>query len=153
MHCYYKNIYGTRPITCELRNDLVWLGCGFDRPPLRDAVDRFLTDLGHVVEDVFARLVEQAATRGLLNMTYRIDSTDMEALPWSDDASWNYDPTAEEYYYRFGCTVVTTGPKIPIAAEFTDARRAKRVTRSPSSSRSGWWAMEPTTYSTGTTTC
>ena len=80
LHCYYKNIYGTRPVTRELRNDPIWLGCGFDRPPSRDAVDRFLTDLGHIVEDVFARLVEQAATRGLLDMTYRIDSTDVEAL-------------------------------------------------------------------------
>jgi hypothetical protein len=128
LHCYYKDIYGTRPVTRELRNDLVWLGCGFDRPPSRDAVDRFLTDLGHVVEDVFAHLVEQAAVRGLLDMTHRIDSTDVEALPWNDDASWNYDPTAEEYYYGFGCTVVTTGPKIPIAAEFTDAKRAKQET-------------------------
>ena len=81
MHCYYKNIYGTRPVTRELRNDPIWLGCGFDRPRLVTAVDRFLTDLGHIVEDVFARLVEQAATRGLLDMTYRIDSTDVEALP------------------------------------------------------------------------
>ena len=81
LHCYYKNIYGTRPVTRELRNDPIWLGCGFDRPRLVTAVDRFLTDLGHVVEDVFARLVEQAATRGLLDMTYRIDSTDVEALP------------------------------------------------------------------------
>ena len=98
------------------------------RPPSRDAVNRFLTALGHAVEDVFARLVEQTADGGLLDMTFRIDSIDIEALPWNDDASWNYDPTAEEFYYGFGCTVVTTGPKIPIAAEFTDAKRAKQET-------------------------
>jgi len=44
--------------------------CGFDRPPSRDAVDRFLTDLEHVVDEVFDRLVEQAACRGLLDLTY-----------------------------------------------------------------------------------
>ena len=65
---------------------------------------------------------------GLLDMTFRIDSTDVVALPWNDDASWNSDPTAEEFYYGFGCTVVTTGSKIPIAAEFTDAKRAKQET-------------------------
>ena len=57
---------------------------------------------------------------------FRIDSTDIMALPWNDDASWNYDPTAEQFYSGFGCTVVTTGAKIPIAAEFTDAKRAKQ---------------------------
>jgi len=41
-------------------------GHSFDRPPSRDAVDRFLTDLEHVVDEVFDRLVEQAACRGLL---------------------------------------------------------------------------------------
>jgi len=43
---------------------------GFDRPPSRDAVDRFLTDLEHVVDEVFDRLVEQAACRGLLDLTF-----------------------------------------------------------------------------------
>ena len=61
-------------------------------------------------------------------MTFRIDSIDIQVLPWNDDASWNYDSTAEEFYYGFGCTVVTTGPKIPIAAEFTDAKQAKQET-------------------------
>ena len=53
LHCYYKDIYGIRPVERELRNTVVWLSCGFDRPPSRDAVDRFLTDLEHVVDDVF----------------------------------------------------------------------------------------------------
>jgi len=44
LHCYYKNVYGIRPVTRELQNTVVWLSCGFDRPPSRDAVDRFLTD-------------------------------------------------------------------------------------------------------------
>jgi len=134
LHCYYKDIYGPRPIERELQNTFVWLSCGFEQPPSRDTIDRFLTDLEHRVDDVFDRLVEQAAARGLLDLTYRIDSTDVRALPADPDASTNYDPTAEEYYYGYGCTIVSAGPKLPIAAEFTeskqaDAETAMRVTR------------------------
>ncbi len=63
LHCYYNDIYGIRPVTRELQNTTVWLSCGFDRPPSRDAVDRFLTDLEHVIDEVFNQLVEQAARR------------------------------------------------------------------------------------------
>ena len=68
LHCYYKGIYGIRPVERELQNTVVWLSCGFDRPPSRDAVDRFLTDLEHVVDKVFDRLVEQAAL--VIRLTY-----------------------------------------------------------------------------------
>jgi len=125
--------------------------CGFDRPPSRDAVDRFLTDLEHVVDEVFDRLVEQAACRGLLDLTYSIDSTDVRTMPADQDASKGYDPTAEEYYHGYGCTIVSTGQKIPIAAEFTEQasargrRCASRVTRSPSRNRSGCLETAPTT--------
>jgi len=124
LHCYYKNVYGIRPVTRELQNTVVWLSCGFDRPPSRDAVDRFLTDLEHVVDEVFDRLVEQAACRGLLDLTYSIDSTDVRTMPADQDASKGYDPTAEEYYHGYGCTIVSTGQKIPIAAEFTESKQA-----------------------------
>ncbi|WP_458187807.1 transposase [Haladaptatus sp. NG-WS-4] len=126
LHCYYKDIYGIRPVERELRNAVVWLSCGFDRPPSRDAVDRFLTDLEHVVDDVFTHLVEQAACRGLLNLTYCIDSTDVKAMPADPDASKCYDPTEDEYYY--GYTIVSTGQKIPIAAEFTESKQAPEET-------------------------
>ncbi|EMA07292.1 ISH11 transposase [Haloarcula marismortui ATCC 33800] len=56
LHCYYHDIYGIRPVERELRNTVVWLSCGFDRPPSRDTADRFLTDLEHVVDNVFDRL-------------------------------------------------------------------------------------------------
>ncbi len=36
-HCYYHDTFGIRPIERELQNTVVWLGCGFDRPPSRDA--------------------------------------------------------------------------------------------------------------------
>jgi hypothetical protein len=112
----------------KLQHSLVWYYCGLDKPPSRDTIDRFLTDLEHVIDDVFDRLVEQAAARGLLDSTYSIDSTHIEAIQHNDAASWNYDSTAEEYYYGFGCTLVSTGPKIPIAAEFTQAKQADQET-------------------------
>ena len=58
LHCYYEDVYGTRPVTRELQHGLVWYYCGLDKPPSRDTVDRFLTDLEHVIDDVFDRLVE-----------------------------------------------------------------------------------------------
>jgi len=59
-----------------------------------------------------------APASGLLDSTYAINSTHVEALQYNATASWDYDPTVEEYYYGFGCTLVSTGAKIPIAAEF-----------------------------------
>jgi len=135
LHCYYKDIYGIRPVARELQNTVVWLSCGFDRPPSRDAVDRFLTDLEHVVDEVFDRLVEQAAARGLLDLTYCIDSTD------------------DEYYYGYGCTIVSTGQKIPIAAEFTESKQAPeetamRVTRDALAVAKPIWMVGDSAYDT-----
>ena len=153
LHCYYNDIYGVRPVARELQNTIVWFSCGFDRPPSRDAVDRFLTDLEHVVEEVFDCLVEQAATRGLLDMTYRIDSTDVRAMPADPDGSKCYDPTAEEYYYGYGCTIVSTGAKIPIAAEFTESKQASeetamRVTRDALAVAHPIWMVGDSAYDT-----
>ena len=65
-------------------------------------------------------------------------------MPADQGASKCYDPTAEEYYYGYGCTIVPTGSKIPIAAEFTESKQAPEetasaslVTRSPLTDRSG----------------
>lgn len=151
LHCYYRDIYGIRPVARELNNDPVWLGCGFNRPPSRDAVDRFLTDLEHIVEEVFERLVKQAVRRGLLDSTFCIDSTDIRAMPTDSDASKNYDPTAEEYYYGYGCTVVSTGAKIPIAAEFTQSKQASqetamRVTRDALAVKQPIWMLGDSAY-------
>jgi hypothetical protein len=153
LHCYYKDIYGIRPVARELQNTIVWLSCGFDRPPSRDAVDRFLTDLEHVVDEVFDRLVEQAARRGLLDLTYCIDSTDVRAMPADQDASKCYDPTADEYYYGYGCTIVSTGAKIPIAAEFTESKQAPeetamRVTRDALAVEQPIWMVGDSAYDT-----
>jgi len=151
LHCYYKDIYGTRPVTRELQNRLVWYYCGLDKPPSRDTIVRFLTDLEHVIDDIFNRLVEQAASRGLLNSTYSIESTHVGAVQYNDAASWNYDPTAEEHYYGFGCTIVSTGTKIPIAAEFTKAKQASqetamRVTRDALAVEAPIWMLGDSAY-------
>ena len=153
LHCYYHDIYGIRPVERELRNTIVWLSCGFDRPPSRDAVDRFLTDLEHVVDKVFDRLVEQAARRGLLDLTYCIDSTDVRTIPADQDASNSYDPTDDEYYYGYGCTVVSTGQKIPTAAEFTESKQAPeqtamRVTRDTLAVAKPIWMVGDSAYDT-----
>ncbi len=49
-------------------------------------------------------------------------------MPSDPDTSKCYDPTAEEYYYSHGCTIVSTGSKIPIAAEFTERKQASEET-------------------------
>lgn len=101
------------------------------KPPPINTVSRFLTDLEHVIDDVFDRLVEQASVRGLLDSTYAIDSTHIEAVQYNDAASWNYDPVVEEYYYGFSCTIVSLG-QIQIAAELTQAKQADQATASVS---------------------
>ena len=49
-------------------------------------------------------------------------------MPADQDASKCYDPTAEEYYYGYGCTIVSTGSKISIATEFTESKPAPEET-------------------------
>ena len=153
LHCYYKDIYGIRPVERELQNTVVWLSCGFDRLPSGDAVDRFLTDLKHVVNEVFDRFVDQAAARGLLDLIYCIDSTDVRAMPADQDASKCYDPADDEYYYGYGCTIVSTGQKIPIAADFTESKQAPeemamRVTRDALAVAKPVWMVGDSAYDT-----
>ena len=64
---------------------------------------------------------------------------------------WNYDPTAEEYYYGFDRTLVSTGPEIPIAAEFTqvkqaDQEMAMRVTREALAVDTPIWTFGDSAY-------
>jgi len=62
-------------------------------------------------------------------------------MPADQNVSECYDPTGDEYYYGYGCTIVSTGQKFPIAAEFTESKQApeerrcaSRTTRWPSAS-------------------
>ena len=145
-HYYNKDIYGIRPVVRELHNTVVWLGCGSDLPPSGDAVDCFLTDLKHVIDEVSDRLVKQAACCGLLDLTYCIDSIDV------GDArrSRRFEvlrSNRRRVLLGYGCAIVSTSQKIPIAAEFTESKQA------PSPRRSGWSVTVPTIRSSGTTTC
>jgi len=128
LHCYYENISGTRPVTRELQHSLVWCYCRLDKPPSGGTVDRFLTSPEHVIDDIFERLVEQAAVHGLLDFIYSIDSTHVEAIQHNDAVSWKYAPTTEEYYYGFSCTLVSTGAEILIAVEFRQTKQAGQET-------------------------
>ena len=70
----------------------------------------------------------------LLGKLFRIDGTDIPVDQRDDDAAWNYDHTEEDYYYGYGCCVVTAANNIPVAAAFTPAKKvdqetAMRVTR------------------------
>lgn len=49
-------------------------------------------------------------------------------VQWNDEVSQSHDLTAEEHYYGFGCTIISTGVKIPTAAEFTQAKQASEET-------------------------
>jgi len=81
-------------------------------------------------------------------------------MPADQDASKGYDPTAEEYYHGYGCTIVSTGQKIPIAAEFTESKQAleetaMRVTCDALAVEKPIWMLGDSAYDTlaGTTTC
>jgi hypothetical protein len=72
--------------------------------------------------------------------------THIEVIQHNDAASWNYDPTAEEYYYGFGCTIVSISAEVPIAARFTQAKQADqetaiRVTRDASAVDTPTWML------------
>jgi hypothetical protein len=102
----------------------VWRQCGFPRAPSRDPIKRFRSNFSAVAETIFDYLVEQAARRGLLSPIYRIDSTDVRTTVRDDsDGSWNHDPTADEKYFGYGCTLVTTANNVPVAAAFTDGKQ------------------------------
>jgi len=69
-----------------------------------------------------------SAKENLLNLTYCIDSTDVRAIPTDQDASKSYYPTDYEYYYGYGCTTVSSGQKIPIAAESIQSKQTPEET-------------------------
>ena len=128
LHCFYNDIYEPEAMAQELANDDVWRVCEFKRPPSRRTLGRFIDDLSGVVEDVFSRILQQVLIRVELGTCFRIDGTDVRAPRPDEDASWNYDSTAEETYYGYGCCLVTTDNNIPIAAEFTDEKSVDKET-------------------------
>jgi len=135
LYCFHNDIYGQRAVYRALQDETVWRQCGFPRAPSRDPIKRFRSDFSADAEAIFNYLVEQAARRGLLSRTFRIDSTDIRTpLRDDSDGSWNHDPTADEKSFGYGCTLVTTEHNIPVAAVFTEGKQvdeetAMRVTR------------------------
>ncbi len=74
-------------------------------------------------------------------------------MPADQDASKCYDPTDDEYYHGYGCTIVSTGQKIPIAAEFTESKQAPeetamRVTRDALAVAQPIWMVGDSAYDT-----
>ena len=74
-------------------------------------------------------------------------------MPADQDASKCYDPTDDEYYHDYGCTIVSTGQKIPIAAEFTESKQAPeetamRVTRDALAVAQPIWMVGDSAYDT-----
>ena len=74
-------------------------------------------------------------------------------MPADPDASKCYDPTDDEYYYDYGCTIVSTGQNISIAAEFTESKQAPeetamRVTRDALATRKQMWMLGDSAYDT-----
>jgi len=74
-------------------------------------------------------------------------------MPADQDVSKCYDPTAEEYCYGYGCTIVSTGSKIPIAVEFTESKQAPdetamRVTRDALTVEPPIWMLGDSAYDT-----
>jgi hypothetical protein len=90
---------------------------------------------------------------GLLDLTYCIDSTEVGAMPADEDALKCYDPTDDEYYYGYDCTIFSTVQKIPIAAEFTESKQAPeettmRVTRDALAVAKSIWMVGNSAYDT-----
>lgn len=121
LYCHYEGVCDTCPVARELQHGVVRYYGGLDNLPSSDTIDRALTNLRLILKDIFDRLVEQAATRGLLNSKYSIDSNHIEASQYDDATSWNYDLTAEEHHYGSDCSIVSTGLRCPITTEFTQA--------------------------------
>jgi hypothetical protein len=118
----------------ELRNEDAWRQCGFERPPSRWTLSRFITNFALVAENVFITLVHKIAEQVPLGKLFHIDGTDIPVDQRDGDADWNYDHTVDDYYYGYGCCVVTAADNIPVAAAFTSGKkvneeRAVRVTR------------------------
>ena len=63
LYCFYNDIYAPKAMKQELANDDVWPVCGFDRPPSRRTIGRFIDDLSGIVEEVFSRLLRQFLVR------------------------------------------------------------------------------------------
>jgi len=157
LHCYYKNVYGIRPVTRELQNTVVWLSCGFDRPPSRRG-----RSLPHRPRTRRRRGLRPTASssRPPPPDDRTIDSTDVRTMPADQTRR---KATIQPPKSTTTATAVRSSrpgkrsrlPRSsPRASKRRDGRRrcASRVTRSPSRNRSGC-LRHALRHSAGTTTC
>lgn len=128
-HCFYNEIYGPRPMARELQNGDIWRRCDFECPPGRRTLSRFITDFELVAEDVFIELVHELAEQVPLSKLFRIDGTDIPVDHRDDDEQWNYDHAEDDFYYGYGCCVVTAADNILVAAAFTSPKNSTRRLR------------------------
>jgi hypothetical protein len=77
---------------------------------------------------VFITLVHELAEQVPLGKLYRIDGTDISVDHQDDDAQWNYDHAEDDFYYGYGCCLVTAADNIPVAATFTPAKKVDQET-------------------------
>ncbi len=84
---------------------------------------RFITKFELIAEDVFTELVQEFAEQVPLGKLSRIDRTDISVDQRDEDAGWNYDHAENDYYYGYGCCVVTAAHNIPVAGAFTPAKK------------------------------
>jgi hypothetical protein len=63
LHCFYNDIDGPLPMARKLHNEDVWRQRGFECPPARRTLPRFITDFELVAKDVFIELVHELADR------------------------------------------------------------------------------------------
>jgi hypothetical protein len=77
---------------------------------------------------VFINLVHELAEQVPLGKLFRIDGTDIPVDHRDEDAEWNYDHAENDYYYGYGCCVVTAANNIPVAAAFTPAKKVDQET-------------------------
>jgi len=137
----------------ELHNEDVWRQCGFESPPSRRTLSRFITDFELVAENVFIDLVHELAEQVPLGKFFRIDGTDIPVNQRDEDADWNYDHAEDDYYYGYSCCVVTAANNIPVAAVFTPAMKvdeetAMRVTRDALAIATPIWMIGDSAYDT-----
>jgi len=128
LHCFHHGIYGPRSMARELHNEDVWRQCGFKRPPSRRTLSRFMTDFTLIAEDVFIELVHEFAEQVPLGRLFRIDGTDIPVDHRDGDAQWNYDHAEDDFYYVYGCCLVTAAHNVPVAAAFTPAKKIDEQT-------------------------
>jgi len=112
---YYKNVYGIRPVTDAPEHGRLARRLWFRST----AVETRSIDSSPTSNTSSTRFVAATASSvrppaaACSTLTYPSIPPTLRTMPADQDASKGYDPTAEEYYHGYGCTIVSTGQKHP----------------------------------------